>query len=164
MTNFNILMNNLLEEVKKLREKYELSLTVEPDYYEPGFMEYLDQYDGKYDKETETIYIKTEAMGTRYEGRTEQIESVKLGDKINIIRDAENAFNRNNFLLLTESNKNVGTLSADLCNVIAPLYDNGHLSFKNASVSFVEPISKRSRHAKKAILFVEFIIEIKNPI
>ncbi len=164
MINFDILINNLLEEVKKFREKYELSLTVEPDYYEPGFMEYLDQYDGRYDKETETIYIKTEAMGTRYEGRTEQIESIKLGDKINIIRDTENTFNRNNFLLLTESNKNVGTLSADLCNVLAPLYDNGYLSFENASVSYVEPISKRSRHAKKAVLFVEVVIEMKNPI
>ena len=164
MTDFKILMDNLLDEVKKIREKYELSLTVKPDYYEPGFMEYLDQFDGRYDKESGTIYIKSEVMGTRYEGRTELIESVNLGDKINIIWDAENAFNRNNLLLLTESNKNVGTLSADLCNAIAPLYDNGYLSFKNASVSFVEPISKRSRHAKKAILFIEFIIEIKKQI
>ena len=162
MNNFDILMNNLLEEVKKLNEKYEHSLTVEPDYYEPGFMEYLDQYAGKYDKETKTLYIKTEVMGTRYEGRTEQIENITVGDKINIVRDSENTFNHNNFLLFTDSNKNVGTLSSDLCNAIAPLYDNGYLSFKNTSVSFVEPISKRSRHAKKAILFVEIFIEIKN--
>ena len=98
MNDFDILMNNLLEEVKKLNEKYEHSLTVEPDYYEPGFMEYLDQYAGKYDKETKTLYIKTEVMGTRYEGRTEQIENITVGDKINIVRDSENTFNHNNFI------------------------------------------------------------------
>ena len=161
MNNYDILINNLLEEVKKIHHKYENSLTVGPDYYEPGFMEYPEQYYGSYDEATDTITIKFEAMGTRYEGRTEQIESIKLHDKINIVRDGENSFNRNNFSLFTESNKNLGTLPADLCIAIAPLYDNGHLLFKSASVSFVEPISMRSRHAKKAVLFVETVIELK---
>ena len=40
-------------------------------------------------------------------------------------------------------------------NAIAPLYDAGVLCFEQATVSFVEPISKRSRHAKQAVLFVE---------
>ena len=38
---------------------------------------------------------------------------------------------------------------------IAPLYDEGTLTFEGTSVSFVEPISKRSRHAKQAVLFVQ---------
>ncbi len=46
-------------------------------------------------------------------------------------------------------------MPAELCNVIAPLYDEGILKFEGAKVSFVEPISKRSRHAKQAVLFVE---------
>jgi len=42
-----------------------------------------------------------------------------------------------------------------LCNAVAPLYDSGRLVFDEAHVSYVEPISKRSRLAKQAMLFVE---------
>ena len=52
-------------------------------------------------------------------------------------------------------------MSAELCNVIAPLYDMGELTIEKAVVSFVEPISRRSRHAKQAILFVELRAKIK---
>ena len=51
--------------------------------------------------------------------------------------------------------RNVGNMPAELCNVIAPLFDEGTLRIERAAVSFVEPISRRSRHAKQAILFVE---------
>ena len=46
-------------------------------------------------------------------------------------------------------------MPAELCNAIAPLYDSGNLVFEYSRTSFVEPISKRSRHAKQAVLFVE---------
>ena len=58
-------------------------------------------------------------------------------------------------LLLTEKGKSLGHMPAELCNAMAPLYDAGALQFRQAKVSFVEPISKRSRHAKQAVLFVE---------
>ncbi len=41
---------------------------------------------------------------------------------------------------------------------IAPLYDAGELRFEGESASFVEPISRRSRHAKQAMPFVELCI------
>lgn len=52
-------------------------------------------------------------------------------------------------------------MPAELCNVIAPLYDNGELLIESAFVSFVDPISKRSRHAKQAVLFVEAHMELR---
>ena len=58
-------------------------------------------------------------------------------------------------ILFTEKGKDVGNMPAELCNAIAPLYDDGILVIEGASVSFVEPISKRNRHAKQAVLFVE---------
>lgn len=149
------LVDNLLGEVDKLKKRNELSNIVGPDYFEPGQMEYLDQSYGNYDESTGSIVIRFESKGTRYNGRTEQIEKVKLGDFIQITRDKENKFNYNNFLLLTKRGRDVGCMPADLCNAIAPLYDKGNLSFIEAKVSFVEPISKRSRHAKQAMLFVE---------
>lgn len=101
------------------------------------------------------ISVKIRDEPFSYEGRTERIEKVSVGDVIRLQRDAENPYNANNFLLLTEKGKDVGNMPAELCNVIAPLYDAGYLQFLRASVSYVEPISKRSRHAKQAVLFVE---------
>ena len=64
-------------------------------------------------------------------------------------------------IMLTAKGKNVGNMPAELCNAIAPLHDNGNLHFLGASVSYVEPISKRSRHAKQAVLFVELKMNIR---
>ena len=151
---------SLLSEAEKLHHRLALSKTVGPDYFEPGMMEYLDQSEGVYDESTGRMLLRFEARGTRYEGRTEQIEKVTAGDVIQVIRDRENPFNPNNFTMLTAKGKNVGNMPAELCNAIAPLYDNGNLHFLGASVSYVEPISKRSRHAKQAVLFVELRMKL----
>lgn len=145
----------LLTEVGRLHARNELSGKVGPDYFEPGMMEYLEQSDAFYDENSGELMMRFESRGTRYDGRTEQIEKVEKGDRIKITRDAENQYNTNNFLLLTEKGKDVGNMPAELCNVVAPLYDEGYLVIESAEVSFVEPISMRSRHAKQAVLFVE---------
>jgi hypothetical protein len=64
-------------------------------------------------------------------------------------------------MILTLKGKNLGNMPAQLCNVIAPLYDTGNLVFVRSAVSFVEPISRRSRHAKQAVLFVELSMNIQ---
>lgn len=153
---------NLLKEIYKLHMRNELSKSVGPDYYEPGMMEYLEQSDGLYDNSTGEVILRFESKGTRYNGRTEQIEKVKVGDQILIVREKENPFNANNFVLHTRRGQDVGNMPAELCNTIAPLYDRGDLIFESAKVSFVEPISKRSRHAKQAMLFVELRCKIHN--
>ena len=145
----------LIEQINKLDEKRKLSETVGPDYFEPGKMEYLEEYKGNYDENTGSFLIRFESKGTRYNGRTEQIEKVKTGDPLEIRRDFENQFNRNNFLIYTEKGFDVGNMPAELCNVIAPLYDSGELVIERSVASFVDPISKRSRYAKQAVLFVE---------
>ena len=147
--------DNLFQEMEKLHDRNERSKTIGPDYYEPGMMEYLDQSDGTYDEESGELVLRFESKGTRYDGRTEQIEKVRLGDIIRVIREPDNPFNPNNFQLFTEKGKSVGNMPAELCNAIAPLYDSGELRFLGASVSYVEPISKRNRHAKQAMLYVE---------
>lgn len=145
----------LLKQLEILHKRKMLSETVGADYFEPGMMEHLEQSEGLYNEEDGSILLRFESRGVRYEGRTERIEKVSVGDVIRLQRDAENPFNANNFLLLTEKRKDVGNMPAELCNVIAPLYDAGQLKILRASVSYVEPISKRSRHAKQAVLFVE---------
>lgn len=149
------LKENLLKEIGKLHHRYELSKTVTPDYFEPGMMEYLDKSEGVFDEATGEILLRFEAKGTRYDGRTEHIEKLKIGDTVKVERDKGNNYNPNNFMLLTVKSNNVGNMPAELCNAIAPLYDNGCLTFESSVVSYVEPISKRSRYAKQAVLFVE---------
>jgi hypothetical protein len=145
----------LIEQIHKLDEKRKLSETVGPDYFEPGKMEYLEEYKGDYDDNTGSFLIRFESKGTRYNGRTEQIEKVKAGDSLEIRRDPENQYNKNNFLIYTKKGFDVGNMPAELCNVIAPLYDSEKLVIDRAAVSFADPISKRSRYAKQAVLFVE---------
>ena len=148
-------LNNLLIELNKLHHRNELSKTVSPDYFEPGMMEYLDKSEGIYNPETREVILRFEAKGTRYDGRTEVIEKMKAGDGITIIRDRENPYNPNNFTMENARGNNVGNMPMELCNAIAPLFDNGELVFENAFASYVEPITKRGRHAKQAVLFVE---------
>lgn len=154
-------LNLLLQEVNRLHQRQELSGQVGPDWFEPGMMEYLEQSDGTYNPQDGSLVLRFEARGTRYDGRTEQIEKVHEGDVIQVVRDADNPFNPNNFTLLTIKGKNVGHMPAELCNAIAPLYDEGELDFVSAKTSFVDPISKRNRHAKQAVLFVELRCRIK---
>ena len=152
---------NLLAELEQLHQRHELAKTIGPDYFEPGMMEYPEQSEGTFAAETGEILIRFEVKGTRYEGRTEQIEKVKAGDTMEVVRDPENPYNSNNFMVLTDRGKNLGNMPAQLCNVIAPLFDSGNLVFTGSEVSFVEPISRRSRHAKQAVLFVQLRMKLK---
>ena len=151
----------LFEEMEKLHYRQELSKTVGPDYYEPGLMEFLDKSDGIYHSETGELMLRFEAKGTRYEGRTEAIENVLEGDAVKVIREKENTFNPNNFTIEDTHGNNLGNFPAELCNAMAPLYDTDRLIFKSSKASFVEPVSKRNKHAKQAILFVEVICVIQ---
>lgn len=151
----------LFREAEKLRKRHELADTITPDYFEPGMMEYLEQSNAVYDKESNVLTLNFEAKGTQYEGRTEAIERIRCGDKLTILRDKDHQYNPNNFSIISAKGINLGNVPAELCNAMADLYDNGVLSIRDAEVSYVEPISKRSRHAKQAILFVRVIIDIQ---
>lgn len=146
---------NLLKEADKLYQRFELSKNITPDYFEPGMMEYLDKSYGYFDEISSELTLRFEAKGTRYDGRTEAIEKVQVGDTIKVERDKTNPYNHNNFMLLTAKGNNVGNMPAELCNALAPLYDSSCLIFNQCSASFVDPISKRNRYAKQAVLFVE---------
>lgn len=153
-------LDALHREIEKLQERYELSKTAAPDYYEPGMMEYLEQSRGIYQEATGEILFQFEVKGTRYEGRTELIESIQAGNPVEIVRDPDNPYNSNNFRVMTPKGKDLGNMPADLCNAIAPLYDEKAIAITGAEVSFAEPISKRSRHAKQAVLFVKMTAKL----
>jgi hypothetical protein len=153
-------LDALLREAEKLHLRNTLAETLQPNHYEPGNMEYLEQSDGLWDPESGRLTLLFESRGTRYDGRSEMIERLHVGDPITLQRDPANPYNPNNLVLHTKRGEDVGNLPAELCNVVAPLYDAGALRFDRAAVSFVEPLSKRSRHARQAVLFVELVCTI----
>ena len=145
----------LFTEMEKLKHRFELSSSVGPDYFEPGMMEYLDKSYGEYNETENKMLLRFEVKGTRYEGRTARLETTNLHEKIVIVRDSNNKYNSNNFAIFDNKGRNLGNMPADLCNALAPLYDNREAEITDSFVSFVEPISKRSRYAKQGMLFVE---------
>lgn len=151
---------NLLEYASGLNHKYELSKTVSDDYYEPGMMENLEQYWGVYDDSAKTLVLRLESKGLRYENRTKNLEKLAVGDEIQIIREETNPYNSNNFMIQNHSDS-LGNLPADLCNVLAPLYDAGYAVIQAATVSYLEKIKERSRYAKQGVLFVELQIKLR---
>ena len=111
-------------------------------------------YDVLFDYRKKELIIPFEAKGTLYEGRSENIEFVKAGDPIQVVRDPGNKYNSKNFRLMTEDAKDVGNIPEDICIRLAPLYDSGNLKI-DAKASYVEPLSKRGPRCRKSILFVE---------
>jgi len=163
MENIDDMIEMLYLEAEKLHEKYKLSQNREPDFFEPIMLEYLDKFDGITDRANGKVLLRFDSRGTRYDGRTEQIEKIHSGEAVRVERDPENKFNGNNFRLFTEKGIDIGNMPAELCNVIAPLYDKKIAAFEQAHVSFVDPISVRSRYAKQAVLFVEVNISLYIP-
>lgn len=158
MLNAKTAKADLLKAAADLQKKRELSGQVGPDYYDPGNMEYLDQYLGIYNAETNTVTIRTDAKGLRYEGRTQHLEDLSVHDAVQITREPQNPFNANNLMIQTETGESLGNLPANLCNLISPLLDLGFLSLKSAKVCYLERIRDRSRYAKQGVLFVEIVM------
>ncbi len=55
----------------------------------------------------------------------------------------------------------MGNFPASICNALVPSYDAGEVNVTESFVSFVDPISKRSRYARQGIMFVEIHISFK---
>lgn len=152
--------DNLINVINEFQKKYELSKTIDDTYFEPGMMENLDQYLGIFDQETNTIRIRTEVKGLRYDNRTQMIENMKVGDQVYVNRESDNAFNPNNFSVHKMNNECVGNLPAELCNALAPLFDMGYAKITDSFVSYIEKLSERSRYARQGVLFLEIGIKL----
>lgn len=152
---------DLLAIVRKLAYKYELSKTVGDDYYEPDMMENLDQYMGEFSEKENTVVLRMEAKGLRYDNRTGNLEDLSVGDQVDLVRDYENPFNSNNFKLESRKGQSLGNCPAEFCNALAPLYDYGYATVLSTTVSYLEKIKERSRYAKQGIMFFEVRIKLK---
>ena len=149
----------LLEIVDDYYHRYELSKTVGQDYFEPGMMENLDQYFGLYNEDANIITLRFGLKGLRYDNRTQNIEKLGIGDSVTLVRDNQNVYNSNNFLVMNKQDS-LGTLPAELCDALAPLYDSNNAEILDSKVSYIEKLKDRSRYAKQGVLFVELKIRL----
>ena len=114
-----------------------------------------------YDNRSNSAKLCVQVQGTQYEGRGPRIESIQKGNPLKLRREPDNAFNANNIAVQNKAGKSLGNLPADLANVLSPLLDSGEAELHNIQASHVEPLSKRSAKAKRALLYVSFTVKLK---
>ena len=158
MLNIQLAKEELLSVIKKYQAKKEKADDLKPDYYEPGEMENLAQYLGVYDEGNNTITVQTDAKGLRYDERTPRLDYLSVGDPVQIVREPNNPYNENNLMILSKQGESLGNLSAELCNVLAPLIDLGYAVIKEPTICYLEKLKDRSRYAKQGVLFVKMDI------
>lgn len=162
MEDLGIYKKRILEYADMLKQNKKFAIDMPENYFKPGMMEHLERCDGAYNADGSKVVLCFELKGTRYEERTYNIEHVQLGDKVFIEREPDNAYNPNNFIVLNNRQENIGVLPAELCNIMAPLYDAGKLKIVSSSVSYIEHILERSRYATKSVVFCGLKIAIND--
>lgn len=116
---------------------------------------------GSYNPSKNELILSIEVVGTAYEGRTDRIENVSINDEIILLREKDNKYNTKNIAVLNKNKESLGNLSENDCEYISPLIDSNILEIKKSKVSYVEPLSKRSKNCKKALLYIEITMSFK---
>lgn len=93
-----------------------------------------------------------ELVGTEFEGRNERIEKVNVGDKVKLIREPLNQYDKNAIDVRNEEGS-LGHIPAYISKKLARLIDNNQLA-KTAVIESVTPLSKRSKNCKKALISI----------
>ena len=119
------------------------------------------------EKETFLSYLaqlhlkhKSAENASQYEYNPGKTESISVGDLLELRRDPSNQYNSNNFELFTCKGKSLGSLPAELCNNLAPLYDEDNAKIIEVKAHYIEQFSDRSRYVKQGVLFVKLIIKL----
>lgn len=155
----NLYLTNLFNIVNQHNQMFEKFQNIPSNYFEPGKMENLDQYEGLIDEKNKIITLKTPIKGLKYNDRSKVVEFLNNGDNVVIERDELNQYNSNNFVVKTIKMKEIGYLDASLCNSLAPLFDNNLITIVESSISYLERLSERSRYAVQAIVFIKLILK-----
>lgn len=98
-----------------------------------------------------------EVAGTQYEGRSERIEKIKVGDRLKLVREPDNEYDKNAIDIRNEIGS-LGHIPIEITEDLASLLDLGIPCA--AIVTEVIPRSARGAKARKAILKVR--LECKN--
>lgn len=103
-------------------------------------------------------YGDIEISGTQYEGRSERIEKVKVGDTLELVRKKDNIYDRR-AIELQNKDGSLGMIPTNIAEKLAPILNEQNI-LCTAVVSEVVPLSKRSSRSRKAILKVRLHCKI----
>lgn len=149
----NRLPNDLLAAVKKLTEHdIYRTLLIRAVMEQNAGKEIIAPHSLKAALKELKDFDEIELSGTQYEGRSERIERVKVGDKLKLVREPDNPYDKN-AIDVQNSAGSLGHLPAHIAEMLAPLLDSGLVACEATAVE-VLPLSQRGGRAKKAILKV----------
>lgn len=97
--------------------------------------------------------FEAELSGTQYEGRSERIEAVRVGDLVSLVREPDNIYDPQ-AIDVRSADGSLGHIPADVACELAPLIDK-ELYDCTAVVSSVTRRSERSGRARKALISVK---------
>ena len=96
---------------------------------------------------------------TRFEGRTERIEKVKVGDSVSLVHISGDKANPNCVDVLWNG-ETVGLLEPDAADIMAPILDKGDKEY-TATVYSVTPLSKRSKRCQTALISIHIQFKVE---
>lgn len=107
--------------------------------------------------------LTVEVAGTQYDGRSQRLEKLARGNKVNLTREPSNPYDSNAIAVVASDGGSLGNLPSQVSEFLAPLLDGGFASIRDVRISYLLPLSQRGGRAKKAILYVTFNIEMDIP-
>lgn len=107
--------------------------------------------------------LTVEVAGTQYDGRSQRLEKLARGNKVNLTREPSNPYDSNAIAVVASDGGSLGNLPSQVSEFLAPLLDGGFASIRDVRISYLLPLSQRGSRAKKAILYVTFNIELDIP-
>lgn len=128
------------------------------DYYDDD--EDDDDYEDEekshkyYDKNNE--YLKSVVVGTKFDGRIANHETVSVGDKVILQRRPDNPYDSNAIEVLTTDKKSLGYIPAFLAEEIAYDIDNKIITITDSFITYSVPLSKRDEDALSPLMDIEF--------
>lgn len=156
------------EFIKEMKSKasfgnlFEGDSGLDPSFFASFVVENSHKTNVSYNESNDEFAANIEVQGTQYEGRSQRIERINVGDTIKLVREPNNQYNSNNIAVHNASGESLGNLGADWCDILAPVIDADIIDGLSAEVADVTPLSKRGGRAKKALLFVKISGKVKN--
>lgn len=118
----------------------------------------------EFDPDECSAFLTEEVVGTQFEGRNQRIERIRVGEKVELVREPQNTENGLNISVRNKDGQSLGNLSVSTCRLLAPLMDEHLVNKVSAVVCEVIPLSKRGGRAKKSILKLTITIDLSGKI
>lgn len=145
--------------ISKLRNIKQLSVIKSNDSFDPDIMDNSDKYDGVYDDEFNSFLLKFRLVNCEDERHINEIERLKRNDQVTIVRKKDESYD---FVILDSNGNSIGNIPQEISDAIVNLYASNNIIFDSSRINYIEPLSKRNKHARLPIVFIEIKGKVVN--